>query len=330
VFSLKAVLDSKEALKSAVAADEWGAAAEHVEKADFLRATVMRTSSSRTKSFWEEGERLLLVVQPVMDTIHRIEADAPLLSQMLPMWDTLHEHFLQLVETAPSHIGADHLLHLFQGRRETHFHDYFYAAYLLDPINWVQNSSGKWMPPVAKLKPEAATAAKKCIKEMVAATQEQKASFETEWVKFCLRGVNETAAAFLLLLTERTYKDDGTVEVAPVEERRSWWATYLFEEFPALAKAASKLLAIHVTTCAAERNWSQWGLVYTKQRNRLAIATAEKIIFVRANLLSPSEQRAHWDIAAQMLPEDAEELEEVLELLDEEDEDEAAAAELFE
>ena len=39
----------------------------------------------------------------------------------------------------------------------------------------------------------------------------------------------------------------------------------------------------HVTTCAAERNWSVWGYVYSKARNRLAIERAEKLIFIAGN-----------------------------------------------
>ncbi len=32
------------------------------------------------------------------------------------------------------------------------------------------------------------------------------------------------------------------------------------------------------TICASERNWSLWGNVFTKSRNRLAITRAEKLI----------------------------------------------------
>ncbi len=40
---------------------------------------------------------------------------------------------------------------------------------------------------------------------------------------------------------------------------------------------------MHATSCANERNWSLWGNVFTKSRNRLGIEKAEKVIFIRGN-----------------------------------------------
>ena len=39
-----------------------------------------------------------------------------------------------------------------------------------------------------------------------------------------------------------------------------------------------------VTSAAAERNWSAWGRTYTDQRSNLSIATAEKLVYVKANM----------------------------------------------
>jgi hypothetical protein len=37
------------------------------------------------------------------------------------------------------------------------------------------------------------------------------------------------------------------------------------------------------TSCTIEHNWSLWGNVFTKRRNRLAITRAETLIFTRGN-----------------------------------------------
>ena len=63
-----------------------------------------------------------------------------------------------------------------------------------------------------------------------------------------------------------------------------FWATKAIQQFPLLANAAQKLLSAHVTTTAAERNWSAWGRTYTALRNSLSIETAEKLIYVKANM----------------------------------------------
>ena len=55
------------------------------------------------------------------------------------------------------------------------------------------------------------------------------------------------------------------------------------KQYPLVAAAANRLLAVHVTTAAAERNWSAWGRTYNALRNRLSIELAEKCIFIKAN-----------------------------------------------
>ena len=188
--------------------------------------------------------------------------------------------------------------------------DCFYAAFLVDPMHYVRNGSGHWVPPITQLRALELAAAKACIKRLVVHSELQAAAFDTEWANYGLSVVPEPAAGYLPVLTDKTYASDGKLMVAGIEQRRTWWATHASQQYPLLAKAAAKLLAMHVTTCAAERNWSQWGLLYTKQRNRLAIATAEKMIYVRANLLSAKEEQLEqWNIAAQLMLEEDEELE---------------------
>jgi hypothetical protein len=42
-----------------------------------------------------------------------------------------------------------------------------------------------------------------------------------------------------------------------------------------IGNAASRLLAMCCTTCSSERNWSTWGQLFVKARNRLAVERAE-------------------------------------------------------
>jgi hypothetical protein len=69
--------------------------------------------------------------------------------------------------------------------------------------------------------------------------------------------------------------------------RRGWWARYASAQFPHTARAAVKLLAAHVTTAAAERNWSLWGRIYQAARSSLAIKTAEKVAFIAGACQQP-------------------------------------------
>ncbi|KAJ9531250.1 hypothetical protein QJQ45_006692 [Haematococcus lacustris] len=55
-------------------------------------------------------------------------------------------------------------------------------------------------------------------------------------------------------------------------------------QFPILAKAAVRLLSVHVSAAAAERNWSVWTSIYRNAlRNKLSVEQAEKLVYVKAN-----------------------------------------------
>lgn len=65
---------------------------------------------------------------------------------------------------------------------------------------------------------------------------------------------------------------------------RSFWLTKANKLFPHLTVAAKKLLSAHTTSCAAKHYWSAWDHIYTRLRNSLGIETAEKLVFVKANM----------------------------------------------
>ena len=49
-----------------------------------------------------------------------------------------------------------------------------------------------------------------------------------------------------------------------------------------LAVVASTVLAMPVTSCAAERNLTIWGQVYVKTRSNLGLQRAQDVIYVKA------------------------------------------------
>ncbi|KAJ9511606.1 hypothetical protein QJQ45_007361 [Haematococcus lacustris] len=51
-----------------------------------------------------------------------------------------------------------------------------------------------------------------------------------------------------------------------------------------LGKAAVRLLSVHVSTAAAERNWSVWTSIYRNGlRSKLSVEQAEKLVYLKAN-----------------------------------------------
>jgi hypothetical protein len=123
-------------------------------------------------------------------------------------------------------------------------------------------------------------------------TPKLKAAFEKEWSSIQLMGLPKGHGTTLSLLTERRTVGEGTSTastlVAPVEARVRYWRRFMSSTYPLLTSAAVRLLPLHVTTCSCERNWSLWGITYSKARNALAIERAAKLIFIKANLGSSS------------------------------------------
>ena len=71
------------------------------------------------------------------------------------------------------------------------------------------------------------------------------------------------------LATKRTEVEEGSgikIMVATAVQRRIFWLRFR-APFPLCSVAANKLFSVHVTTAAAERNWSAWGRTYTAIRN---------------------------------------------------------------
>ncbi len=75
--------------------------------------------------------------------------------------------------------------------------------------------------------------------------------------------------------------------------RRAVWLPqgHLGKEYKALAVAAMRLLSLHATSCAPERNWSVLGQLHRKNRSRLGISGAEKMVFV-----SSAAKKANRDL----------------------------------
>ena len=85
------------------------------------------------------------------------------------------------------------------------------------------------------------------------------------------------------VLAERKVQEDGSVQLQPAAFRRNFWQGHMSSKFPRISEVASRLLSAHVTSCATERNWSMFGHIFSKSKNRLALERAKKIAFIRGN-----------------------------------------------
>ncbi|KAJ9530811.1 hypothetical protein QJQ45_028698 [Haematococcus lacustris] len=158
---------------------------------------------------------------------------------------------------------------------------------VLDPVNFrSMGGTAKPLPPVDHLSeeqfehlvPEVARLAGASYQ----ATLRELDSFQnTPWSPAMVRQANS------ILRTSRTVTEPGqptVTYIADLDSHRAFWSVTVAKQFPILAKAAVRLLSVHVSTAAAERNWSVWTSIYRNGlRSKLSVEQAEKLVYLKAN-----------------------------------------------
>ncbi|KAJ9528669.1 hypothetical protein QJQ45_020550 [Haematococcus lacustris] len=217
-----------------------------------------------------------------LPAIHWLEGDRAYLSQVLCIWQDLVTHAGRWA-TALGHIGGTNKVEasfvrgvhaLFKRRAAKHYHPVMAPAMVLDPVNFrSMGGTAKPLPPVDHLSeeqfehlvPEVARLAGASYQ----ATLRELDSFQnTPWSPAMVRQANS------ILRTSRTVTEPGqptVTYIADMDNRRAFWSVTAAEQvplplpiphssaivnlqFPILAKAAVRLLSVHVSTAAAERN----------------------------------------------------------------------------
>ena len=169
------------------------------------------------------------------------------------------------------------------------------AAFLLDPVNFEKNPGG-WCLPFSVLGRGSEFGegsggsvllndAKEAIVRLAGGESVQEAVLR-EFGGLRMDQIPADLDDICLALSTRTELRGGKVELSTADRRRNFWLKSIYHLYPHTAIAAGELLSAHVTSCATERNWSLFGNIFTKTRNRLALERAQKIAFTRNNLNS--------------------------------------------
>ncbi|KAJ9525828.1 hypothetical protein QJQ45_009297 [Haematococcus lacustris] len=259
----------------------------------------------RRIEWWKRLDAVISLMQPIFNAIQQLEANRPLLSQVMKVWDDLLQWATQWADKFGDPSGANPVdwsfvlgvPRLFRDRAMKHYHPAMAAAryWVLDPINFLPTRHGvQPLPPMKDLTVEQQQDVKLVVARLAEvapdAAAEELDNFEMgAWDPDMTRVAN-----IILRMTKATEIDGRTVTViAPAHQRLTWWQVYAQSKFPILAKAAMRLLSVHVSTCAAERNWSAWGRTFADaHRNTLSIEKAEELVFIQANdELTNSNQR---------------------------------------
>ncbi|KAJ9535039.1 hypothetical protein QJQ45_029692 [Haematococcus lacustris] len=167
------------------------------------------------------------------------------------------------------------------------------AAYVLDGVNFAppkDNLNASPQPPFGLLSPQekedaittVARLSKHLRPDLTDSQVKQAVQREVDVLQLGGWGDSELER-FAALLAPKPPDAASRVAVEPISMRRAFWGKAGPRGFPNLAVAASRLLGVHATSAASERNWSAWGRLFTSARTRLTLERAKMLIYIKAN-----------------------------------------------
>jgi hypothetical protein len=174
------------------------------------------------------------------------------------------------------------LVELLEQDRIKLWHPAMDAAAVLDPAFWEKNARKRYFVPVSALGEDTRTEVEGLLEGFAVGDEEDAAGELTE---LQVTSFEQRYTKVLDKLTCRTEVQEGkrvVVQVALSFERSDFYNNILWSKVPVVTRAVNVLLSMPVTACAAERNWSRWGLTFVPNRNRMGLDTAQKLIFCAA------------------------------------------------
>ncbi|CAH2048081.1 unnamed protein product [Thlaspi arvense] len=227
--------------------------------------------------FWNEVDSVYSLLKLVKEMARRIEEERPLIGQCLPLWDELRSKIKDWY--AKFNVVEERQVEkLVERRFKKSYHPAWAAAFILDPLYLIRDSSGKFLPPFKCLSPEQEKDVDKLITRLVSRDEAHIAMMEL--MKWRTEGLDPVYAR-AVQMKERD-PVSGKMKIANPQSSRLVWETYL-SEFRSLGRVAVRLIFLHATSCGFKCNSSLLRWVNSHRRSRAAMDRAQKLIFISAN-----------------------------------------------
>ncbi|KAG0612959.1 hypothetical protein M758_6G065800 [Ceratodon purpureus] len=226
--------------------------------------------------FWSDLDAVQDLVKIVKVMVNDIEVDRPLVSQCLPLWDELRTK----VKDWCAQYDKDEapVYGIIEKRFNKNYHPAWAAAFILDPLYLLRDSSGKYLPPFRCLTSEQEKDVDRLITRLVPREEAHIALMEL--MKWRAEGLDPLYAQ-AVQVKERDPLT-GRMRAVNPQSRRLVWETCL-NEYKSLGKVAVRLIFLHATSCGLKCNWSLWRWAYRNGNSRLAVDKAEKMIFIASH-----------------------------------------------
>ncbi|XP_057988659.1 uncharacterized protein LOC110654958 isoform X4 [Hevea brasiliensis] len=119
----------------------------------------------QSEGFWNELEAVYSLTKLIRKMAHEIEAERPLIGQCLPLWEDLKAKVKDW--SARFNIVDEHVEKIVEKRFRKNYHPAWSAAFILDPLYLMRDTSGKYLPPFKSLTHEQEKDVDKLITRLV-------------------------------------------------------------------------------------------------------------------------------------------------------------------
>uniref|UniRef100_A0A5B7A848 Uncharacterized protein n=1 Tax=Davidia involucrata TaxID=16924 RepID=A0A5B7A848_DAVIN len=230
----------------------------------------------RDPHFWNELEAVHSLVKLIKEMAHEIETERPLVGQCLPLWEELKAKVKDWC--CKFHIAQGPVEKVVERRFKKNYHPAWAAAFILDPLYLIRDTSGKYLPPFKCLTPEQEKDVDKLITRLV--SREEAHIGLMELMKWRTEGLDPVYAQAVQL--KQRDPITGKMKIANPQSSRLVWETYL-TQFKSLGKVAVRLIFLHATSCRFKCSWSFLKWASAHGHSRFGLDRAHKLIFIAAH-----------------------------------------------
>ncbi|WCJ36521.1 hypothetical protein M5689_017716 [Euphorbia peplus] len=229
----------------------------------------------QNEGFWNEVEAVYSLMKLIRGMAHEIEVERPLIGQCLPLWEDLKAKVKDW--SARFNIVDGHVEKIVEKRFKKNYHPAWSAAFVLDPLFSMRDTSGKYLPPFKCLTHEQEKDVDKLITRLVSKEEAHVALMEL--MKWRTEGLDPLYAQAVQVKQRDPLT--GKMKIANPQGGRIVWETCL-SEYKTLGKVAIRLIFLHATACGFKCNWSSMKWICMHRHSKEGLERAQKMVFVAA------------------------------------------------
>jgi hypothetical protein len=215
-------------------------------------------------------------VKIIKGMVQDIEAERPLIGRCLPLWEELRTKVKEWC--GKFNVVEGPVEKILEKRFRKNYHPAWSAAFILDPLYLIKDTSGKYLPPYKFLTREQEKDVDKLLTRL--ASREEAHVVLMELMKWRSEGLDPLYAQAVQMKQRDPLT--GKMKVANPLSSRLVWETCLCE-YKSLGKIAVRLIFLHATSCGFKSNWSFMKKVSGNKNSRVALERAQKMIYIAAH-----------------------------------------------